>query len=339
MSENACTHSGKILCVPQGWENYISCEFHEIHVKLESLNWEKIVVTGENDFEVFGKIAHAEVVIFWELYEFVERNEKHLLEDYKSTKNSCKKIFFCDDVHYFTTHRQKQRTRAFLWADIIFATYPDRIRNWYPSVPTEKIVWMPHSAAGIFYPGNVYRLDKILLSGSRSWPYPFRQFCHERIPSDICDKISHPGYPGYPGDMSNKSESNSQKMKEVGRKAYGDLLRKYPSMIVCGSIFHYLVAKVFEGMASGCLVVCESASLQDDLSKLGFIDGKHYIGTSHFSVLNDVEKIKRNFFEKNFIYQEICNRALTMVMENHTTKRRAEQMDKFALKLSEKNNG
>lgn len=339
MLEHTSISTGKVLCVPSGWESYVSCEFHEIHCELESLNWKKIIVNGENDFEVLDEIACANVVIFWELYEFIERNEKYLLKISNPLKNACKKIFFCDDVHYFTRHRQEQRIRAFTWADIIFATYPDRIRDWYPSINNEKIVWMPHSAAGIFYPGNAYRLDKILLSGSRSWPYPFRQFCNDKIPSYICDKINHPGCPGYPGDKLNKSESDSEKMKEVGRLEYGNVLRKYPAMIVCGSIFHYLVAKVFEGMASGCLVVCESTSLRDDLSKLGFIDGEHYIGTSYFSILSDVEKLKINFYENNLVYQEICNKALRMVMKSHTTIRRAEQINEFSLKFLEKSNG
>jgi hypothetical protein len=51
--------------------------------------------------------------------------------------------------------------------------------------------------------------------------------------------------------------ADSSALLRVGRERYAELLHAYPAMLICGSIFGYLVAKVFEGMAAGCLTICE----------------------------------------------------------------------------------
>lgn len=314
-----------ILCVSKGWDAYISCEFDEIHSALVKLGWQKLVIDETSDLDILRAISHAKVVLLWEAYEFIERNESALMDE-SYISNKTQKIFFCDDPHYFTPYRRGQRLRAFNWVDVILATYPDKLQAWFPEISSSKIKWMPHSAASCFQPTFEPSSEKILLSGSKTWPYPFRQFCQIKLPADVCDIVDHPGYPGYPGDVNNKSTHDKTHMQNVGREQYAHLLRQYPAMLVCGSIFHYLVAKVFEGMAAGCLVICDRDSLNQRLSMLGFIEGQHYVGTDIFHVIDDTVNVKDMYLHDREQWQFIVENAFKKVHEEHRSLMRATQI-------------
>ncbi len=315
-----------VLCVPQGWEAYISCEFYELHLHLVQLGWTRLIIDETSDAEILTALSFARFVLLWEAYEFLERNEERLRHESKFSSSDTHKIFFCDDSHFFTKQRRQQRLRAFNWADTILTTYHDKLSEWYPEISKSKIKWTPHSAATCFYPIFSPSSNRILLSGSRTWPYPFRQFCQTKLPTEICDVIDHPGYPGYPGDIANQSKSDLTEIQRIGREKYADLLRSYPAMLVCGSIFNYLVAKVFEGMSAGCLIVCDRTSLGSQLSLLGFVEGEHFVGTDIFNVQEDAAEVRNKFLHKNIKWKTIVEKASIKVREEHSTKIRAEQI-------------
>jgi len=118
-------------------------------------------------------------------------------------------------------------------------------------------------------------------------------------------------------------------MSRSGREHYGLVLRTYPAMLVCGSIFGYLVAKVFEGMAAGCLVICDRASLATQLTALGFVEGQHYIGTDVLHVIEDSTKVRNAFVRGDPVWKEIVTRAADKVSALHTTAVRASQIHQF----------
>lgn len=324
-------HGAFLLCIPAGWENYISLEFHELQEGLVAHGWTKLVIDEDDDKTILASIHHAQVVLLWEAYEFLERNAPALCTDSTFDKRPTKRVVFCDDVHYFNTHRREQRLRAFDWADLILSTYPDKLQQWYPEITEQKIRWSPHAAASYFQATFSPSSDRVLLSGSRSWPYPFRQFCQAKLPDWVCEIVDHPGYPGYPGDKANKMKADSTAMAHVGRERYAALLRTYPAMLVCGSIFGYLVAKIFEGMASGCLVICERASLSKQLAALGFIDGEHYVGTDILHVIEDTIGVRNTYLYGDPHWKNIVTRAARKVSEQHTTASRAGQIHRLCM--------
>lgn len=321
--ESSYTDAGGdlVLCVPIGWESYISREFYEIHRYLGALGWKVMVVDAIADDRILGSVHRARVVLLWECYELLERNSAL----FAALPRDIKRIFFCDDVHYFTAHRRTQRQTAFEWADQILATYPDKLVDWFPGAST-KVEWMPHAAASCFTPIFAPACDRILLSGSRGWPYPFRQFCAEKLSPDVCRVVDHPGYPGYPGDSANRMRADANALAAVGRERYASLLRRHPAMLVCGSIFNYLVAKVFEAMASGCLVIADRPSLGAQLTRLGFREAEHYLGTDVFHVIEDAAAVQRWFNNRDSRWSEITERAAQMVAERHTTAIRAREI-------------
>lgn len=333
-SENNYASNGiYLLCVPKGWESYISREFYELQQGLVDRGWTRLIIDEVEDTVIVAAIERARIVLLWEAYELLERNSGRLCENSSRTGGQATRIFFCDDVHYFTSHRREQRLRSFLWADLILATYPDKLHEWFPEVDRHKSRWVPHSAASYFQkpPTSLPSSDRILLSGSRTWPYPFRQFCQAKLSRSVCDVIDHPGYPGYPGDKANTMQSDSAAMQRLGREQYATLLQTYPIMLVCGSIFGYLVAKVFEGMAMGCITICERASLGKRLLELGFVEGEHYFGTDLQSVIEDASAIRDAFLRGDLKLTNMANTAALKVSNEHTTHVRAAQIHRICM--------
>jgi len=196
---------------------------------------------------------------------------------------------------------------------------------------------MPHSATTCFSPIFEPSSDLILLSGSKTWPYPFRQFCQIKLPANVCDVVDHPGYPGYPGDINNKSTHVQTQMQNVGREQYANLLRRYPATLVCGTIFNYLVAKVFEAMSVGCLVVCDRTSLGPRLSMLGFIEGQHYVGTDIFHVIDDAITVQNMYLHNYKQWRLIVDNASKKVHSEHGAVRRAAQIHHECTKICNAN--
>jgi hypothetical protein len=60
-----------VLCVPAGWDTYLSREFHEIHQNLAALEWNVMVVGEVEDDCVLESMRRARVVLLWECYEFL----------------------------------------------------------------------------------------------------------------------------------------------------------------------------------------------------------------------------------------------------------------------------
>jgi hypothetical protein len=315
-----------VLCVPSGWDTYISLEFHELHQGLVARGWTRLCIGETEDGEILRAIRTARVALLWEAYELLERNVVSLKMETAADARACKRIVFCDDVHYFTEHRRQQRLRAFCWADLILATYPDKLAQWFPEVAAKPIYWTPHAAASYFQPASALSSDRVLLTGSRTWPYPFRQFCQAKLAVTVCAVVDHPGYPGYPGDRANTHQADLDAMRRLGREHYATLLNSHPAMLACGSIFGYLVAKVFEGMAAGCLVIAERASLGERLSALGFIEGEHYVGTDLLHVIEDVARVRDQCLRDDPAVRRMVDNAARKISDQHTTSVRAAQI-------------
>jgi hypothetical protein len=320
-----------VLCTPKGWGSYISREFHEIHQNLATLGWTILIIDELEDAQLLEIINQATLVMLWECYEILERQP----DSFAALPKHIRRVVFCDDVHYFNDHRRTQRLRAFRWADLILATYPNKLTEWFPEIK-KNVKWTPHAAASAFTPVFTPASDRILLSGSRTWPYPFRQFCAAKLPNSVCHIVDHPGYPGYPGDRANTMRADANALANIGGARYATLLRRHPAMLVCGSIFNYLVAKVFEGMATGCVIVADRVSLGAQLVALGFVEGEHYVGTDILHVIEDTAEVRRLFLNGDPRWSSIAEKASLKVGKCHTTAVRARNIHALCLQETTK---
>jgi hypothetical protein len=79
---------------------------------------------------------------------------------------------------------------------------------------------------------------------------------------------------------------------------------------------YYLVAKFFEIMGSGCLLLCDTTGVKSQLEELGFYDGQHYL-----SVNAKTSAKVRKYVEGNpDIVRAIRSRAHRLVKEKYTIK-------------------
>jgi len=110
-----------------------------------------------------------------------------------------------------------------------------------------------------------------------------------------------------------------------------DLVKKfndYKLFISCESIYNFSPAKYFEGVASGCVLVCAD---HDCNKEFGFIDGENCIMYKMYDIDNLIEKIK--FYSKNTrLLNEIQQCGTEFVRKNYSHKQ-------IALNLIKKING
>ena len=102
---------------------------------------------------------------------------------------------------------------------------------------------------------------------------------------------------------------------------YRELLPQCEAVWCPISVRQYTSRRILEAMACKTLVVLklESKKHEETLKKMGFINGKHYIGVKK---LEDIKKV----YEKTKNKQEIIENAYNMVMANHTYNNRIDQI-------------
>lgn len=219
----------KVLCAPAGYDAYISKEFDEVQRNLVRLGWKYAPIDEENGKRTLQQLEGASAILFFEAYDFIQKHRGDLLANEQIQKT--KKFFFCNDIHYHTATFKEKRLTSFLFADIIFATYPAQLLDFFPEITRDKVKWTPHSASSYFTPSFEPTATTILLSGSRTWPYPFRQFCASMLSKDICTIVDHPGYPGYPGNKNISNKADHPLMQAHGQEKYGPLLSTIPRYV------------------------------------------------------------------------------------------------------------
>jgi len=116
------------------------------------------------------------------------------------------------------------------------------------------------------------------------------------------------GPPGYMGD------------------SYAKLLHSYFCCATSSSIYNYAVAKHYEIPAVGSLLLTNRT---EDLDRVGFIPGKHYVP---ISTENCIEKI-RHCLENPEEYTNIRKEGMKYVRENHSLKNRMERFGKIFNRL------
>jgi len=86
---------------------------------------------------------------------------------------------------------------------------------------------------------------------------------------------------------------------------------------------YYLVAKFFEIMGSGCLLLCDHHGVQKELNSLGFVEGQHYLHINkHISA--QVRKFVESHPDK---VKEMRIRAHQLVTSKYTIKKACEDIN------------
>lgn len=298
----------KYIITHNSWDKYISDEFYSIMSELEENYRWKIVYVEDVDISEIRRISEDNITLFFETYNIFD-----IHNDIKCD------MFFCDDLHFHTTERYYQKLRAFNSCKVLLSTYEYLISDIY-ELGCKKI-WVPHCVSKSILEFKDIRditerhKDILLIGNLNEQYYPLRNLWKSH--SDV---ISHPGYKSYPGYNIRSTCYDEDLYESRVRHNYANIIAQYKYGITCTSIYHYLVAKFFEMPSLGTVLICDEFGSRK-MRELGF---NHLIEYNQYniSLINDRVKNMDDIEYKELSYLGRCN-----ILENHTYKNRAYQID------------
>lgn len=267
-------------------------------------------------FSKIEKLTEAETsALFMELFKKIPDNiiiYDRLLEiNNINIPAQCKISLIIDDIHH--QGRSKiERVNNLKKVSNIFSTYGYCFKKYYKTdIP---VYWFPHCAA-YDIPFNKAPVSQVLLSGRLNKEiYPFRNTMWE-LSKTLPSLVYMPVNCGYriPGD----SESLIYAHRYVAK------LSQYLACVTCDASTDrpYIVAKHFEILSSGSLLLAGNFNTKRYFEKLGFIDGIHYIAITPENITEKIDyamdptnraiidKIRKAGYDKVRAYHFYANRA------------------------------
>jgi spore maturation protein CgeB len=139
--------------------------------------------------------------------------------------------------------------------------------------------------------------------------------------------LVHPGYGGGGNGGGNVGASSTTK-PHLGRR-FAFHLNKYVACVTDGLHLNYVIAKVFELPAAGCLLLI-NADLKAPLARLGMFDGAHYLSYKDATELSWLVKYWLFDPENKPTIMRIKRRAQQVVYRQHTVEHRTAALDALA---------
>lgn len=188
-----------------------------------------------------------------------------------------------DTIHGKSIYKYK--TICYNKCDAAFINYAYNVQKMQPDVKSEKLIFLPHSCyyKSIFNPNP----DNKIFVGGHIKNYPPREHLVKLSKSTFSNKIIHYAPPvGY-----NVSVEKQQNI--LFGQSFTDKMNEYIACFTCDVIGGdkklieecggngYIVAKHFEILSSGSLLVAFNERTKDMFSLLGFNDGEHYISVTY----------------------------------------------------------
>ncbi len=142
----------------------------------------------------------------------------------------------------------------------------------------------------------------------------------------FCGSINKSVYPLRPFIVGKHHGSVDYKRPVYKRDDYAKLLHSYFCCIATSSIFNYVLAKYFEIMATGSLLLVNET---EDSKKAGLIPYKHYVPITKANVFDKINQCIRNPND----YNDVRIAGMEFVRKNHSVINRLDQFEKILLKL------
>ncbi|CAF1269938.1 unnamed protein product [Rotaria sordida] len=322
------------------WWSYVTHEFAEVLTNLKEIgiqsniiyrsfpqnikfdyktNFTKYFLNACNlDENLYMQNKIPIVILLWDIDRLLW-NEMHHQWIYLLEKLQIRVLVFIDDLHFTT--KESFLSRQYLFQFIsseIFSTYPYIFHNYYYSISSSKITWLPHAASSLSYRSINRSADNLLfISGAQifEW-YPCRSrafhLCRSR--KDLTACLKHPGY--------GETMKNDSSFFYGGRR-YFSYMRQYVfGLGTCQSV-DYAIAKLFELPANGLALVTTN-DLVPILERLNLYHNEHFLTIQCLSVNRLIKEIKRL---QNISQDKIDNiriKSQKVIYERHTTQHRAQ---------------
>ena len=216
-----------------------------------------------------------------------------------------------DDLHHQGLLKQNKLIGLSKVSRII-STYGYTFNKYYPKIC--PVYWFPH--AGTFDLGfNDNPVNKIIISGRLNKDiYPFRQYIVNLSNKNIF--LQRLG-------VNCRYEIKTDSHNLIYGERYIRILNNYLACFTCDASASrpYIVAKHFEILLSGSLLLAGNPNTKPYFEKLGFIDGVHYISATMTNIMEKIEFIKNPLNRE--IIDKIRMNGYELAKQKHTYLQRA----------------
>lgn len=298
-------------------DNIINSSRHHIRNSLNYLveNYDYKIIKTKDIFDnidnikkylvdTYGNYDCCNLIAFGGVGEFIENINK-----ISKFINVC---FIIDDIHH-SARMNKPRQKVFNKSKKLFITYAYQYEKYFSR--HNQLYFFPHSIAyRIEFNNNP--IKKILVSGHLNKDiYPNRNLMYELSKQNEKIELFKPDYNGY------RLEGNNN--KTYGIKYY-ELLNKYLCCVVDDSVIErrYIVAKFFEILGCGSLLIAFNSNTFKVFEELGFINNVHYISINENTYkdvieyvldeknIDQINEIRLNGYNFSNKYHHYSNRAI-----------------------------
>jgi hypothetical protein len=244
---------------------------------------------------------------------FEHLTDIHLLSIPKSFKICVVMV----DLHHQGAIK-KQRRKNLLLVDRVLASYGYCFKKYYPMVSEKQIHFFPHFTT-FDVPFNVDPIEKIAVSGRLNTQiYPFRDIMYNKSKKDSRITYVQPNCSYVVGVRSDDVLCGESYVKK---------LSEYLIAFTCDASADrpYILAKHFEILSSGALLLAANQHTKEAFESLGFIDRTHYISVTERNLDETISYVLSP--ENRMIINEIRRNGYDFVRSNHGLANRFEQLD------------
>jgi len=285
----------KFVIISDWLVTYITEEPYYCAIELQKRGWNIILLSQLNEEE----IKKNECVVL-----FITYNDY----DITKLKHENVNIIYKIDNLYPNNKIAKINVEN---ADIVISPYAYLLKNKFKNI-SNNYEWIPYSCMDKYFDKisfNNNPINKIFVSGSNiSNINPFRDHVF-----DLAEK--HVEY------------FDSLKDCSIIREEYQKKLNSYLCCFADGSVFNYILIRIFEITASGCLLLTD-IYLEPILTKLGFINGINCIMCNKEDILDKVKYILAP--ENRSTIDKIRLAGFQLSRKEHCTSKRAYMINSIA---------
>jgi hypothetical protein len=269
---------------------FILAEFYHLTRLLEvSYGWRRFVETGtpttwreivDGLAASFGRVPDAVLVT---VDEDTGARLARAMASRPSAASTPRALFIADDLQFYNDAQHENKSLIYTHFDVVAATYAYNMKSFYPDVTTKHLVWLPHSATHLFaLPFNPSPRRQILMSGEVNprW-YAHRHMIVRRYVRQGDPRFTYLQHPGYEGTFGAATSG-------VGA-GYARILNDHLVCFTCSSSYNYVVAKMLEIPAAGCLLLVNQ-DVVPQLGALGLRENRHFV-TYNRTNIDDVANV------------------------------------------------
>ena len=256
---------------------FVLAEFYHLTGLLEvSYGWHRFVETGKPTTwreivdalaAAFGRVPDAVLVT---IDEDTGSRLARAIASRPTAASTPRTLFIADDLQFYNDAQHENKSLIYTHFDVVAATYAYNMKSFYPDVTTKHLVWLPHSATHLFaLPFNPSPRRQILMSGESNprW-YAHRHMILRRYVHQGDPRFTYLRHPGYEGTFGAATSG-------VGA-GYASVLNDHLVCFTCSSSYNYVVAKMLEIPAAGCLLLVNE-DVVPQLGALGLRENRHFV--------------------------------------------------------------